>query len=348
MNKKIEVKILTENEYPIWKSFTGLSEQSTIYSDPDYLDILCSVTGGKYHIAAVLSGEEIQAGVPVYEEHRPDGHVMANRLLLYYNGPVLKTFESKYPSVTTSKQSALLSALADYLNKKNYDRTIMNCFNLQDIRPFLSAGWSARPSYTYLVDISSDEDCHGRIEQNLRRLIKRCSESDFTFTDDNDFDSFFEQHLEIHQRKNAPLYLEKDPYRKYFEQLYQKKMCRLFHARDHKRESTASQLVLTGSDNDSYTVCAAAKEEFLNQGTTPYLRWKVFEQLSKENYVFNDLTDAAPNPVTRFKSQLGGDLTMNMVVQRPDSAEAQRRLNQSGGGGLMSIPKRIIKKVIGR
>ncbi len=46
----------------------------------------------------------------------------------------------------------------------------------------------------------------------------------------------------------------------------------------------------------------------LNLGATAFLRWNVFQRLSELGVAANDLTDAALNPVTHFKAQLGGDL----------------------------------------
>jgi hypothetical protein len=75
--------------------------------------------------------------------------------------------------------------------------------------------------------------------------------------------------------------------------------------------------VLLNDHPVTHTVCAAADQEFLNLGATPFLRWKVFEDLSESGYKANDLTDAALNPVTRFKGQLGGDLESTYVLTSP-------------------------------
>ena len=37
-------------------------------------------------------------------------------------------------------------------------------------------------------------------------------------------------------------------------------------------------------------------------------------------YVANDLTDAALNPVAHFKSQLGGDLELCLILEKPGPA----------------------------
>ena len=54
-------------------------------------------------------------------------------------------------------------------------------------------------------------------------------------------------------------------------------------------------------------------------GASAFLRWHSCLALARNGYVANDLTDAALNPVTRFKSQLGGELTPTWSISRSDS-----------------------------
>jgi hypothetical protein len=51
-------------------------------------------------------------------------------------------------------------------------------------------------------------------------------------------------------------------------------------------------------------------------GASAFLRWHSCLALARSGYVGNDLTDAALNPVTRFKSQLGGELTATWSISR--------------------------------
>jgi hypothetical protein len=54
-------------------------------------------------------------------------------------------------------------------------------------------------------------------------------------------------------------------------------------------------------------------------GASAFLRWRGFETLAGLGYRANDLTDAALNPVTHFKSQLGGNLELALVLNAPPS-----------------------------
>ncbi len=320
MNPRYCTTYLTEAEYDEWGQFVSKSPQGSIYSTPQYLSSLCAVTNATFRILAVRRGDELVGGVGLYEVKSPGGWYVSPRLLLYYNGILLRHFETKYPSMRTSRYLEILDAIEQTVSRSGYARVILKNHNsLTDARLFQSRAWTALPTYTYVIPLADLGLLWNRVEQNLRRLINRCSQEGIQFTEDDDFDSFYKMHEDTVERKGAALYLPRDLFRRYFESLRSQQLCRIYQARLPNGRPIASQLVLLGPFECAHTVSAAADKEFLNLGANAFLRWKVFETLSKMGYSANDLTDAALNPVTHFKSQLGGDLQTCLALVRPDT-----------------------------
>ena len=112
MARTVTVRELTRDQYTEWTRFAEESPDGSPYALPAYLDVLCDATGGRYRIVAVFRGQEIVGGVALYEERRTLGTFVTPRLLLQYNGPVLKLYGTKYPSVSLRVHSmAPLKAL---------------------------------------------------------------------------------------------------------------------------------------------------------------------------------------------------------------------------------------------
>ena len=191
--------------------------------------------------------------------------------------------------------------------------------SLTDARALLAAGWSMVPRYTYLINIGDLGTLWNRVEQNLRRLVKRCERESMSFHDDGDFDAFFRLHTSIMQRRNSQQYLPEAAFRGFYQELRAASLGRLFEVRMPSGNVIASQLVLLGPKPVCHLGAAATDEEFQRSGVSAFLRWKSFEALSALGYAGVDLTDAALNPVTHFKSQLGGDLEMTLVLDAPRS-----------------------------
>jgi len=343
MKNDHDVRIVTESEHAQWTELAHTGLGGSIYATPEYLEVLCRATGGRFDLVGVFKGEELVGGAPLYIENGPSGPFVAVRTLLYYNGILLKDYDTKYPSERTSRHLAVLDALREYLEATPYKRLILQNRGITDLRPFISGGWRVRPAYTYVVNIKDPKAAFDRIVQNLRRLINRCEKSNAVFTDDDDFASFYKLHLHLHERKGAPIYLPEARFVEYFRALRQLGLCRLFQVRMADGRAVAGQVVLTGRAGHSYTVCAAADAEEQNLGTTPFLRWKALEVLSGLGFITNDLTDAALNPVTRFKSQLGGDLVMNLVLTRPDGMSGTPAGNPASA--LRSLAGKVMRRL---
>ncbi len=142
------------------------------------------------------------------------------------------------------------------------------------------------------------------------------------------------------------LYLPEAPFRRYFERLRARGIARLYHARLPGGESVSAQLVLTGGHPVSHTVSAASDAAHRNLGATAFLRWEVFRRLAADGIAANDLTDAALNPVTHFKAQLGGDLEMCLWLESPGSARHRaartgREVAQLARSTLRAVARRL-------
>jgi predicted DNA-binding ribbon-helix-helix protein len=185
-----------------------------------------------------------------------------------------------------------------------------------------------------------------RVEQNLRRLVDRCAEQNIAHTEDDDFESFLRLHKLTMSHHEAALYLPDDPFRRWFETLHRSGLRRLFHARLPSGESIAAQIVLLAEHPVSHTVCAAIDPEHRRLGAAAFLRWRTFEWLARQGKTGNDLTDAALNSVTHFKSQLGGDLVTNLVVETRGTT-AWRAASALGGAysGLRHRAGAVVRRI---
>jgi CelD/BcsL family acetyltransferase involved in cellulose biosynthesis len=336
----VSVEVLEDDEYAAWTRLVSDSPDGGVYSLPEYLDVLCTAAGGRFRVLAARRGDEIAGGVALYECDSRYGPYVAPRRLLHYNGPVLRRYATRYPSEQTARDLKTLGALAEAIGQRGYSTVTLNCASsLADVRPFLAAGWTARPEYTYVVATDDLPRQWSRVEQNLRRLVNRCEREGVALREDDDFDAFFALHAQTMARVGAPTYLSASSFRRYFEALRARGWCRLFHARRADGRVLATQLVLLGPHPVSHTVAAGADQEFLQMGATAFLRWKALEALGAAGYVGNDLTDASLNAVTHFKSQLGGDLKAFLSLQGP------RSLRYRVGHGAVTAVRRTLAAV---
>src|SRR5215470_3265510 len=98
MGAKLATRYLAEKDFPLWNDLVAASSHGSIYSTPEYLDVLCSESDATFRILVAERADEIVGGIALFERSNAFGRYIASRLLLYYNGFVLKSHPSKYPS----------------------------------------------------------------------------------------------------------------------------------------------------------------------------------------------------------------------------------------------------------
>lgn len=340
-SSEIQVRELGEDDLDDWCGVLARSSQGSAYGRPEYLAALCEATGASYRIIGAFLNDRLVGGAPLYERRARGGTVVTNRTLLYYNGIVLDLPPKKFLSDRTAQSLSVLAALERSLTGAGYGHVALhNDSSLTDLRPFLARGWHCSLSYTYMVSLTDMAEQWERVDKNLKRLIRRCERAGVTYREDDDFDALFRLHEQTHQRKGAPLYLPETDFRRFFERLHAAGLLRLAHA-VFQDEVIASQLMLVGPYPVSHTVCAGADEEHLQLGASAFLRWEGFLSLHRDGFLANDLTDASLNPVTRFKSQFGGQLTPTWSVARTDSWRF--RLNGAARQIKSGLQKRLYR-----
>ena len=318
---KLQSRELRAEEFDLWQSLLAASPDGSIYNSPAYLSALCKVTGDRFKIVGVFRETELEGGVALYEKRLRSATSVGLRSLLYYNGPVIARSATRYPSLRTAKVLHVQECLIDHLSGMGYQSIALKGMpSLDDVRPFLSAGWKVWPAYSYVVPLEDLASQWLAVEQNLRRLIRRCKEREgLVCVADDDFETFWDIYSGTLARRGLAPYLAKRAFAEYFGQISQQGLGKIFHARLSGGEAVATQLVLTGPFATTHTVCAGSDDEKAPGGANAFLRWHVFEHLAGLGYKSNDLTDAALNSVTHFKSQLGGRLAVAFVLETPRS-----------------------------
>ncbi|MGB5850685.1 MAG: hypothetical protein WBG85_00185, partial [Rhodanobacter sp.] len=82
-------RILDPADYPRWVAAVTASPDGSVYSLPDYLDALCTATGGSFRVLAAERDDHIVGGIALFECSGRSGTFVSPRRMLYYNGLVL-------------------------------------------------------------------------------------------------------------------------------------------------------------------------------------------------------------------------------------------------------------------
>lgn len=345
MKPDLRVAVLQEADFDSWSRFIVEAPGGSIYSAPGYLDALCCHTGGAFAILAAFRGETLAGGIALHVRPSRFGPWVGPRPFLYYNGIVLAPHSTRHPSEATSRELATLQVLAADVGARGFGAVTLHSMHaIADVRPFLDAGWTATPRYTYVVQLRDLAAQWERVEENLRRLVRRCQQAGVTVSESDDAEELFRLHVAAVGHHGVQPYLPREPFLSFVGAIRRLGLCRIYLARPPHGPAIAGQLVLTGPFATSHTVVAGADPEHRRSGVSAFLRWTVFEKLAAAGYLGNDLTDAALGSVTHFKAQLGGDLAPSFDLDAPRSTRF--RIGSRVREALRGVRRRVRREAV--
>ena len=160
------VETLLERDFDEWVRLLSASKEATIYNSPLYLKALCRTTGGRFHILGVRRANELVGGVALYELRSRLGPFVMPQPLIYYNGIILRRYETRYPSEQVARQLKVLEALERALLERHYLLlSLASPASFTDVRVFTARGWTVVPRYTYVVPLTDLQSLWGRVAE---------------------------------------------------------------------------------------------------------------------------------------------------------------------------------------
>lgn len=243
--------------------------------------------------------------------------------LLYFKKTIFKNFyayESQGGITIEQDQSTLLGSLIiKHFNDIKGNPLYISLrpeLPLETQRIFRSQGFNPSPFYTFLLNVSNDEDIIWKsFHKNARNGIRKAQKCEIQIKEANKWDEWLEFYnlhiLHSKKRKIAPKNV------KFFRTLYDiflpKEMAKLFIS---KKENilTGGMLFLNFSKVMTYYI-GASNDIHKDQSSNDLLMWTAIKWGHESGYLTIDLGDTWPNPrshlysIHKFKEKWGGQLT---------------------------------------
>lgn len=314
----MEIRPLTEDEFPLWDDFVDESPQGSIYSKSFWLKLISEIAGMRFRILAVFQGGSMCGGVGLCFRKTMFGDIVRCPLLTPYNSIILEKPSTKYPSKVTSDNLKVVAAIIHELETTKYASIeIRNRPSIDDIRAFSWDGWDVKVGYTYEVPLFNLEELKSTMAHSVRKQINKCEEANVHITTEDNYNEFHPIYrLLTSRRQNIPMSIGENKFKTLYENLKQHNCCRMYLAHLENGESISIRITLFTKNEVAHDWVAGANPEYFQTGATPFLLWKIIEDLSQQGYRYLDLNGANAENIARFKSEFGGKLVPYYTVRR--------------------------------
>ena len=294
------------NHFEEWDTFVDIGLGGNIFSKSWWLRAVSEALGSDFKVLGVLENERLVGGVGLNILSLPlIGKVVTCPLLTPYNSVVIIPKKTKNKDKILLHNEKIMTAISEKLKKDYESVSVVNHPNINDIRPFQWQGWKEKVRYTYFINIEDPDQLWKEFSNNVRTRIRKCYREGVKVEKSNDDRLFFELFQCVFERKNMISPVMKDQFHKIFNALNEN--VKIYFAKLGK-EAISAMAVIMDRKGIAHEWQAGTKPEYLKLGVAQFLRWKVIEDLSSQNYRVFDLNGGGQKSIALSKSQFGGYL----------------------------------------
>lgn len=158
----IRIEPVPKHQKDTWNSAVGQSPHTTFFHQYETLDVLARHFDATVHPLMGYVGQEPIGLLPVFGQSKGPFHLATSPPLSVEisTGPALLNFEKLKRRKAEKRHQSFIDSCLEWIEAE-LDPDLIEIKtppNYDDVRPFLRQDHAVTPSYTYVLDITSDED----------------------------------------------------------------------------------------------------------------------------------------------------------------------------------------------
>ncbi|MDX1439137.1 MAG: GNAT family N-acetyltransferase [Rubricoccaceae bacterium] len=287
--------------------WTG-SPQRTAFAHPDYILAASAAFDLPSFWLGVYEDDELCAAVPLLEKTRGPFRAAALPPLTPIFSPLLRENprESDFHRGDTCLDT-LIEALGSY-----HQATLQLHPSLTDTRPFGWASWMTSPRYTYVVDLTREEELLSTWSQSARNIARKENE-EFVVDESNVLAPIaIDLVLESYSRQGKKLGIEGGALDTLVERVVNANLARVFAAESVARKKHEAAAIILHDGISAH---------FWLAGSTPgkamtVLLGHVLGKLKDEDFELFDFVGANVPSIAEFKRSFGSELRVYYLARR--------------------------------
>jgi hypothetical protein len=199
-------------------------------------------------------------------------------------GPWIRPFQGKIAQKANYEKS-ILNELIDQLPPFTYLHQDLH-YQLENWQPFFWKGYKQTTYYTFVIDDLSDPD---RVLANFRSEKRgdiRKSQDVVEVLQDQPADEFYRQYQRNLLKQGKKISYGFELFQRIYNASYERKLGKVFYARDHQGNVHASLFVVWDSRSAFYLI-NSIDPEHRSSGATSLLTWSALQYLSDKTERFD-------------------------------------------------------------
>ena len=309
-----EIRLLGEDEFPLWNEFVSHSPQGTLFHKTNWL----KASRETPIIYGCFKSGRLVAGLPLVQRNIQFGMKTASHPpLTPYLGLVFKPARGKYVT-QISAEKAMGKAIA---------RSIKTDFNMihfnfppgpVDLQPFIWEGFYSSIRYTYLLSLDDLVQVWAGMDDKRRNDICRAERDGLHVDNQSEFEEFFTLVRQTFQRQEIRMEFVDTAFH-YNDMLEKRNQCRPFVTRDKDGIPIAGVYIIWDTRR-AYYLLGGYNSVRTHRGASALAMWEAIKFTKEELQLSQfDFEGSMIPQVEQFFRGFGGRLTpyYSVTFMRP-------------------------------
>lgn len=310
-----EVRILTQDDYPLWDILVLKSPQGTIFHSSKWIKTCAELSSTKEILYGFFRNDNLEGGCSVYsyKKYRRFSIAVSNASMTPYGGYILMPYESSKVRENEKISNTIISEINKELIKKFHYIKIVNSPGISDIRPFVWNRWKPSIYYAYFFDLN--DHIEENLSKNVRRTIRKGQKLDITIKKENDPDLYYTLYCKTYEKQHLTPPVSKKFLFKMINFIISNNLGEMWIARTPTGEPAAAEIVIW--DNKfAHRWSAASDAHFKDTGAVSLLLFEIFQDLFQRGFREINLMAGNTPYLTEFISSFNPRLVPYYGVEK--------------------------------
>jgi len=309
-------KLAGDADLKLWDGFVAASPQANPFSTSGWLLNAGAAVGAEIEIWIASKGDRIVAGIPI-PTRRMGERWHLGLPLSAYDTFVYRSRAAGHPAAATSEHLEVTEALLAATQKGIKNWSLLLSTAIDDVRPWIWAGWAARPRYTYVLDVSQPL----QVAATVRPRLRKAQEAGMAMREEWDLDAIWSVFAGTQGRQGFGVRLTRQQFDRLARSLFEGGLARMEIAFAPDGEPAAGHIVLAVPGTQAaFQWIAGTNGRYLQSGVSAWQTVESAAELGRRGFRSWDLCGADLPSVARFKSDLGAALVTYYQVDAPRGA----------------------------
>lgn len=311
----LTVRLIEPHEFDTWDEFVASSPHGTLFHTSVWKRVVDSAFApARLVLMGCFDGFMLVGGCVALDRERYGQRTAVTPLVTPYAGFILESPLGDKLSDQTSRQSEVLTALTQWMQKEYAYQNLINPPHLEDMRPLIQAGYRLTPRFTYLINLKLPaEEIWQRFDGSVRRQIKKAEREGFDLSDEMEpaegyalLEATFARRGEECpvSREMFDAVASAEPLRDYRQVMAA-----------HHGGRLASYIVTLKFQRTLYYELAATHPDYLSTGISSLLIWEIVKAHACEAWNTFDFVGANIPSIARFKEGFNPRLQMHFQAE---------------------------------